>query len=137
MQAHPDNRLVADVLEAEWNARLRALDDARRELEERRAEDPGRLDDARRQHILSLATDFPRLWNDPATPDRERKRMARLLTDDVTITRDAEIALGQQPSTSGTMPIRVDTVHQGGRDGLKFVYHVNLVDEVAAWASGR
>ena len=23
MQAHPDNRLVADVLEAEWNARLR------------------------------------------------------------------------------------------------------------------
>ena len=40
MQAHPDNRLVADVLEAEWNARLRALDDARRELEQRRAEGP-------------------------------------------------------------------------------------------------
>ena len=67
MQAHPDNRLVADVLEAEWNARLRALDDARRELEQRRAEDAGQLDDARRQRILSLATDFPRLWNDPAT----------------------------------------------------------------------
>ena len=40
MSTHPDNRLVADVLEAEWNARLRALDDARRELEQRRADNP-------------------------------------------------------------------------------------------------
>ena len=30
MQTHPDNRLVTDVLEAEWNAKLRALDDAQR-----------------------------------------------------------------------------------------------------------
>ena len=107
MQAHPDNRLVADVLEAEWNARLRALDDARRELEKRRAEDPGRLDDAQRQRILSLATDFPRLWNDPATPDRERKRMARLLIDDVTITRGAEIALGVRLRGGATRTLRL------------------------------
>jgi len=26
-----------------------------------------------------LASDFPRVWQDPNTPDRERKRMARLL----------------------------------------------------------
>ena len=26
MQTHPDNRMVADVLEAEWNAKLRALE---------------------------------------------------------------------------------------------------------------
>jgi hypothetical protein len=31
------------------------------------------------------ATDFPRLWQDPHTPDRERKRMVRLLMDDVTL----------------------------------------------------
>ena len=107
MQAHPDNRLVADVLEAEWNARLRALDDARQELEQRRAEDPGQLDDARRQRILSLATDFPRLWNDPATPDRERKRMARLLIDDITITRGAEIALGVRLRGGATRALRL------------------------------
>ena len=29
--------------------------------------------------------------------------------------------------------IRVDTVHQGDRDGHKGVYHVNLVDEVTQW----
>ena len=29
--------------------------------------------------------------------------------------------------------IRVDTVHQGDRDGEKGVYHINLVDEVTQW----
>ena len=87
MQTHPDNRIVADVLEAEWNAKLRTLDEAQRELERSRA-DPGQgLDEGQRKRILALASDFPRLWNDPATPHRERKRMARLLIEDVTLTR--------------------------------------------------
>ena len=85
MQTHPDNRMVADVLEAEWNAKLRALDEAQRELERSRAEPGQGLDDEQRQRILALAGDFPRLWNDPATPHRERKRMARLLIEDVTL----------------------------------------------------
>ena len=87
MQTHPDNRMVADVLEAEWNAKLRALDEAQRELERSRAEPGQGLDDAQRERILALASDFPRLWNDPATPHRERKRMARLLIEDVTLTK--------------------------------------------------
>ena len=87
MQTHPDNRMVADVLEAEWNAKLRALDEAQHELERRRAEPGQGLDDRQRQRILALASDFPRLWNDPATPQRERKRMARLLIEDVTLTK--------------------------------------------------
>ena len=87
MQTHPDNRMVADVLEAEWNAKLRALEEAQRELERGRAEPGQGLDDGQRKRILALASDFPRLWNDPATPHRERKRMARLLIEDVTITK--------------------------------------------------
>ena len=87
MQTRPDNRMVADVLEAEWNARLRALDEAQRALERGRAEPGQGLDDGQRERILALAGDFPRLWNDPATPHRERKRMARLLIEDVTLTK--------------------------------------------------
>ena len=87
MQTHPDNRMVADVLEAEWNAKLRALDEAQRELERSRAEPGQGLDDEQRQRILGLASNFPRLWNDPGTPHRERKRMARLLIEDVTLTK--------------------------------------------------
>ena len=88
MQTHPDNRMVADVLEAEWNAKLRALDEAQRELERRRAEPGQGLDEQQRKRVLALASDFSRLWNDPATPHRERKRMARLLIEDVTLTKD-------------------------------------------------
>jgi hypothetical protein len=87
MQTHPDNRMVADVLEAEWNAKLRVLDEAQRELERARAEPGQGMDDGQRKRILALASDFPRLWNDPATPHRERKRMARLLIEDVTLTK--------------------------------------------------
>ena len=68
MQTHPDNRMVADVLEAEWNAKLRALDEAQHEFERRRSEPGQGLDERQRQRILALASDFPRLWNNPATP---------------------------------------------------------------------
>jgi hypothetical protein len=43
-----------------------------------------------RARILALATDFPRLWHDPHTPDRERKRMVRLLIEDVTLIKTAD-----------------------------------------------
>jgi hypothetical protein len=35
----------------------------------------------------ALVTDFPRLWRDPTTCDREKKRMMRLLITDVTLTK--------------------------------------------------
>jgi hypothetical protein len=49
------------------------------------------IDDEKRARILALANDFPSLWRDPDTPDRERKRMLRLLIEDVTLTRGKEI----------------------------------------------
>ncbi len=94
MAADPGNRLVVDVLEAEWNDKLRALHDAQEEFEHRRAQDHQELSEDQRQKILALATDFPRLWNDPKTPQRERKRMVRLLIEDVTLTKGDEIAAG-------------------------------------------
>jgi hypothetical protein len=48
------------------------------------------LDATQRARILGLATDFPRLWAHPDTPDRERKRMIRLLIDDVTLLRTSD-----------------------------------------------
>ncbi len=41
--------------------------------------------------IAALAHDFPRLWQNPKTPDRERKRLVRLLLEDVTLIRNDEI----------------------------------------------
>jgi len=84
LQVDPDHRLVADELEADWNQKLRHLHQAQQEYQEQRARDQQQRDERQRQQILALAQDFPRLWNDPVTPQRERKRMVRLLLEDVT-----------------------------------------------------
>jgi DNA invertase Pin-like site-specific DNA recombinase len=83
----PANRLVADTLEADWNTALRALDQAQDACEQARKHDTGQLTAAQQARIGQLATDLPAIWNDPATPARERKRIARLLLTDVTVTR--------------------------------------------------
>jgi DNA invertase Pin-like site-specific DNA recombinase len=93
MRVDPDNRLVADQLEAAWNQKLRELSGARDEYERKSAEEHFLLEDEQREKIMSLVTDFPRLWADPATPDRERKRMVRLLLEDATLLRGDEIAV--------------------------------------------
>jgi len=91
MQVDPANRLVADALEADWNVRLRALAEAQEEYQRHRATDCLIVDDAERQHILALATDFPAIWTDPHTPQRERKRMLGLIIEDVTLIKQREI----------------------------------------------
>lgn len=87
MRVDPDNRLVADDLEADWNGKLRAVKSAQEEYERRRRNDGISLDDAQRRQIASLATDFARLWRAATTSDRDRKRMVRLIVEDVTIVR--------------------------------------------------
>jgi Recombinase/Recombinase zinc beta ribbon domain len=93
LRVDPDNRLVADVLEAEWNAKLRALADAQDEAERHRKAAHRGLGEDERAAIRALAADFPRLWSDPRTPDRERKRMARLLVEDVTLRKGDDLVV--------------------------------------------
>ncbi|MBD0281449.1 MAG: recombinase family protein [Thermoleophilaceae bacterium] len=89
----PDNRLVADTLEADWNEALRALRAAHDEYERQAAAAGAALSEERKQRIRQLASDFPALWTDPATPPRERKRIARLLIEDVTLNKTDRIHL--------------------------------------------
>lgn len=91
LRVDPDNRLVASTLEADWNQKLRVLTEAQEEYEKQCQADCLKLDDRERAKILALAADFPRLWQDPNTPDRERKRMARLILEDVTLIRGKEV----------------------------------------------
>ncbi|HEX3310676.1 MAG TPA: recombinase family protein [Streptosporangiaceae bacterium] len=86
----PANRLVAGTLEADWNTALRALGDAQEAYDKARREHAGQLTGAQQARISQLVTDLPAIWNDPATPQRERKRIARLLLTDVTATRTTD-----------------------------------------------
>jgi DNA invertase Pin-like site-specific DNA recombinase len=87
MRVDPENRLVAESLESDWNERLIALGNAEKEYEQRCTVNQLDLDEQNKRRILALATDFPRLWNDPKTSHRDRKRMVRMLIEDVTLTR--------------------------------------------------
>jgi DNA invertase Pin-like site-specific DNA recombinase len=93
LRVDPDNRLVASSLEAEWNTKLRALAEAEQNYERERQSDLAKLSDHQREQVLALATNFPRLWNDTNTPDRERKRMVRLLIEDITVKKGEKIQL--------------------------------------------
>ena len=91
MQVDPDNRLVADVLEAAWNDKLRAHTRAQEQYEKQCEAARAELSEEQRDQIAAIATNFPALWRDPRTPHRERKRMVRLLIEDVTLIKRDQV----------------------------------------------
>jgi DNA invertase Pin-like site-specific DNA recombinase len=90
MQVDPDNRLVADTLEAEWNLKLRTLREAQQEHERQRQTDSHMMDDTDKKEIIALATDFPALWKNPKTLHQDKKRIVRHLIEDVTLTKASD-----------------------------------------------
>jgi len=85
MRVDPDNRLVADSLEADWNEKLKLLAETQQESERLRERDRKRINEEQQQAVRKLAADFPRVWRDPSLAHRDRKRMTRLLIEDVTL----------------------------------------------------
>jgi DNA invertase Pin-like site-specific DNA recombinase len=85
MLVDPNNRLVADTLEGEWNEKLRVLSKAREDRERAREQDQFILDDAVRERLIAMTVDFNKLWVDPDTPNRERKRLLAHIIEDVTL----------------------------------------------------
>jgi len=93
MHVAPENRLVADTLEAEYNEKLRALAEAQDNYERQGSADRKVFSKAQRKQLFSLIQDFPAIWNDPKTPPRERKRIVALLIEDVTLIKAEKIAI--------------------------------------------
>ena len=93
MSVDPQNRLVADSLEADWNEKLRMLAEAQEEYEKNLKKDNQKLSEEEKKEILDLTTDFSRLWKDPDTPNKDRKRIVRLLIEDVTLIKNKKITV--------------------------------------------
>lgn len=110
----PHNRLVADNLESDWNDALRALQDAQEAYE--RSQQPPALDAAQRARIHALANDIPRIWNDPNTPARERKRIIRHIIEDVTITKTDRIHLHIRYRGGSTKSVTIDKNQQSWKN---------------------
>ncbi len=131
LSVDPANRLVAGNLEADWNTRLRELAEARDHYARARDTDIA-LDEHQQARVLALAGDFPALWNDPATPMRERKRLLRLLITDVTLTRAGDGSTRCQVRFTGgqhhtlTLPRPLTATEQHTTDPAT----VQLIDEL-------
>jgi DNA invertase Pin-like site-specific DNA recombinase len=91
MNVDPDNRLVIDSLEAEWNNKLRTLAETQEQYEQQTQKQRMLVDSQTRNQLLSLAADFQHVWNDPSVEHRERKRILRLLIEDATLINGDEI----------------------------------------------
>lgn len=82
----PENRIVARTLETRWNQKLQALAAIEREYQETRRARKLVLSEPDKKAILALARDLARVWNAPTTTMAERKRLLRLLIQDVVLT---------------------------------------------------
>ncbi|MBT8332182.1 MAG: recombinase family protein, partial [Deltaproteobacteria bacterium] len=130
MQVDPDNRLVADTLEAEWNEKLRHLQDANDYYETHRRQESERLKKVQQEQVLKLAKDFPRLWKNPRTPVREKKRMIRFLIEDVTMIRAEDITLHVRFKGGATKTLKLPLPLKGWQYNVTDPKIVEIVDEL-------
>ena len=108
MKVDPDNRLVADALEAEWNEKLRVHTDVVEDYERRRPQEVAALTAETRRQVLELTEQFPRIWTDPRVDMREKKRILRLLIADVTLVKSDKITVHVRLSGGATRTLVLD-----------------------------
>ena len=87
----PHNRLVADELETDWNNAIRRYQETQEQYQRMKEKDRTALTEQQREKILALVKDFRLLWNSDTTSARERKRIIRLLIEDVTLTKKEDL----------------------------------------------
>ncbi len=88
MSVDPGNRLVAQTFEQEWNEKLTLLAQAKHDYESRRKTHQNVLEPARQAKIKQFVADFATVWSHQATTFQDKKRMIRLLIEDVTLKRE-------------------------------------------------
>ena len=93
MNIDPENRLVADELESEWNRKIKDYNTAKDEYDKRRKQEILMITKEQKEKVMGLVRDFPKLWNSKNTSDKDRKRMVGLLIEDVTLRKTDKITI--------------------------------------------
>jgi len=65
------------------------------------------MGNVQRKQLFSLTQDFPAIWNDSKTPNRERKRMVALLIEDVTLLKKEQIIIQTRFKGGGTTTLKL------------------------------
>ena len=96
-QIEPENRLVARSLEARWNEKLNELAQLQQQYEQYVSRPSWHPTEQDKMKILGLSQELPRIWSESSTTSKDRKRILRLLIEDVTIfaePRNSDTRLG-------------------------------------------
>jgi uncharacterized membrane-anchored protein YhcB (DUF1043 family) len=108
MGVDPDNRLVALELESSWNIKLRDLNNARDEYD-RQIEKAERERSARDYSLVdNLADRFGEVFRSDSVSCKDKKRMARYLIEDVTLSKvgqDVNIQIRYRGHTTQSVTI--------------------------------
>jgi hypothetical protein len=84
-QVEPENRLVARTLEKEWNEKLEEVERLESEYDKIRKSPLFTISREQWEQIEALAKDIPELWKSKTTSNNQRKKLLRLLIEDVTL----------------------------------------------------
>ncbi len=86
-EVDPSNRLVAATLERSWNDALLNVANVKQQHDQFQQQHALAVTAEQKKLILALSQDLPRLWHEPTTTAKDRKRMLRLLIKDITVDR--------------------------------------------------
>ena len=117
--AEPEHRLVVETLERRWNATLERVTAVEQRLAAVAAEGPPRTA-VDREQLLTLAHDFPAVWRHPGTDIQLKKRVVRLLIEEIVATVTAEppqVTLVVHWKGGKHTPLVVRKNRAGGRGG--------------------
>ena len=84
-EVDPSNRLVASTLESRWNQSLINLEQTKKQYAEYQQTEMQTISEAQKAKIFTLAKDLSHLWNAPTTQAKDRKRILRLVINDITV----------------------------------------------------
>ena len=97
MFADPENRLVVRSLETNWNQKLKELEKIKQDYAiycSKKSWVPSKEEE---QAILELAQKIPDIWNAASSTPKEKKRIIRILIEDVTVLsekRQSDFSIG-------------------------------------------
>ena len=95
MLADPENRLVVRSLEANWDQKLKDLEKAKQDYAAYRSKKTWVPSEEEEKDILDLARRIPEIWNAPSSTPVEKKRIIRVLIEDITVLSEKDVLIFQ------------------------------------------
>jgi hypothetical protein len=102
MLVDPANRLVATELESEWNSKIRELEKQKEEYEKKKKDHLRQVSKTIRSDIVKITEDFASIWGSKNVSFKDKKRMLRLLIEDVTIKNSGKDVVANIRFKAGT-----------------------------------